>query len=277
MTDITQGITTAKLVDDLRAIGLERGDLVYVHSSMKRVGWIQEGIDGLLTAFLEVLGAEGTLAVPTHTYTGSKSERGYNPAITASKVGQFTECVLRDPRAYRSGHPTHSSAAIGAKAKELTENHNLHDPFAYDSPLHRAYRMGAKVLLIGVTHNSNTAIHLAEAMSGVGYTSIPLTEGDTAALIEDEHGAAVKVEQTEFPACSSNFKLMEALYRYHGIGGFGYIGNAFTHILDMKPMIDYTVGLINEKPDFLLCHWRECPVCSRRRAFIANRQGSAST
>jgi aminoglycoside 3-N-acetyltransferase len=67
------GITRKKLVEDLQGIGLQRGDLVYVHSSMKRVGWIQDGINGLTDAFLEVLGEEETLAVPTHFLTEQKS------------------------------------------------------------------------------------------------------------------------------------------------------------------------------------------------------------
>lgn len=47
-------------------------------------------------------------------------------------------------------------------ANEITSRHELTDPLGPTSPLGALYRLGAKVLLIGVDFNRCTALHLAE-------------------------------------------------------------------------------------------------------------------
>ena len=64
-------VTTADLVRDLRALGLRAGDVVLVHSAMSRIGYVDGGAPAVVQAFMDVLGPEGTLAVPTFPFRGS--------------------------------------------------------------------------------------------------------------------------------------------------------------------------------------------------------------
>lgn len=64
-------IRKSQLVRDLRALGLEPGQVVMLHASVKAVGWIVGGPDVVLDALLEVLGPSGTLMMMVGTEDGS--------------------------------------------------------------------------------------------------------------------------------------------------------------------------------------------------------------
>ena len=60
--------TTQQLKQDLAALGVCPGDAVLMHSSYKSLGGIEGGAAGFFAAFLELLGAQGTLALPALSY-----------------------------------------------------------------------------------------------------------------------------------------------------------------------------------------------------------------
>ena len=61
----TAPITTASLVGDLRALGVEPGMTLLVHASLSSLGWVCGGAVAVLLALEEVLGEKGTLVIPT--------------------------------------------------------------------------------------------------------------------------------------------------------------------------------------------------------------------
>jgi Aminoglycoside N3''-acetyltransferase len=257
------------LITDLKNIGVKKGDIIYVHSSMKSIGWIDDGIDTLTEAFLEVLGDEGTLAVPTHTL--AFIDRGvppFDPKETPPGLGAYPEAVWRHPLSKRSAHATHSSAAIGAKADFLTENHDPTNAMGYDSPLHRMVRSNGKILLIGVTHTSNTTVHLAESLSApyckLHYDS---SWGDTTHTKLPD-GTVKTYKQTEYPGCSSNFNQIEKHLIDADLIKFGKIGNADSRLIDAAGMVEIVCEMIKNQPDILLCDSPKCPCCPPRRKLI---------
>ena len=50
-----------------------------------------------------------------------------------------------------------------------TAPHPLWPAHGVNSPVGRAWKAGAQVLLLGVGHDANTTLHLAETLAGVGY------------------------------------------------------------------------------------------------------------
>ena len=100
-------------------------------------GWVEGGAEAVVDAFLDVLAAEGLLAVPTLTATFAAGcmypdlvVYAFDPKETPSRVGAITEALRRRPNAFRSAHPTHSLAAIGRRAKELVQGHAETPPSA---------------------------------------------------------------------------------------------------------------------------------------------------
>lgn len=175
-------VTVDSLVANLRQVGIESGDVVMVHTSMSAFGWVCGGPVAVIEALLEALGPSGTLAMPAHS-TGLTDPSGWEnppvppawwphiratmPAFDARRtptraMGAVAELFRTWPGVLRSDHPTSSMAAIGAHARAIVDRHPLEDPMGSDSPLGRVYDLGGKVLLLGVGHDKNTSLHLAE-------------------------------------------------------------------------------------------------------------------
>ena len=55
----------AGCVAQLRALGVERGGVLLVHTSFRAIGPLDGGPDGLIDALLEALGPDGTLVMPS--------------------------------------------------------------------------------------------------------------------------------------------------------------------------------------------------------------------
>jgi aminoglycoside 3-N-acetyltransferase len=175
-------ITRDDLCTDLRALGVAAGAALVVHASLRRIGWVVGGAESVIRALMDVLTAEGTLVMPT--FSGQLSDpaawrdpavpagwvetiRGhmppFDPARTPTRhMGAIPEAFRTWPEVYRSGHPAQSLTAWGRGAENLVSNHGLDWPLGPDSPLGRLRERSGQVLLIGVGHDRNSTLHLAE-------------------------------------------------------------------------------------------------------------------
>lgn len=52
----------------LREVGLEKGDAVMVHTSLKRMGYVCGGAQTVIEALMEVVGKDGTIMMPTQSW-----------------------------------------------------------------------------------------------------------------------------------------------------------------------------------------------------------------
>ncbi|MEV6837429.1 AAC(3) family N-acetyltransferase [Streptomyces sp. NPDC051133] len=175
-------VTRDGLCAQLRLLGVGTGETLLVHSSLSSLGWVNGGAVAVVQALLDALGPSGTLVVPTQTADQSDpavwgnppvpeewwdriraTMPAYDPLITPSLgVGVIPETVRTWPGALRSAHPQTSFAAVGARAREITEGHAPDCRLGEHSPLARLERRGARVLLLGAGYDSCTAFHLAE-------------------------------------------------------------------------------------------------------------------
>ncbi len=175
-------VTMDTLVADLRDLGLEAGDTVVVHSSLSALGWVAGGAATVVDALIDVVTDDGTLVMPTHSTQLSdpkswgnppvpeswyddvkEGSAAYRPAVTPTRgMGAIAECFRNYPGVRRSRHPCHSFAARGADAVTVTEGHAYDYPLGEESPLARVYDRDGLVLLLGVDHDTNTSLHLAE-------------------------------------------------------------------------------------------------------------------
>lgn len=87
----------------------------------------------------------------------------FDPATTPTgAIGVIPEQFRTWPKVLRSNHPTASFASRGPLAKRITAVQKLEDPLGEGSPLAALYDLRAWILLLGVGHDSNTILHLAE-------------------------------------------------------------------------------------------------------------------
>jgi len=152
-------ISRARLVRDLRALGLRPGMTVMVHSSLSRIGHVRGGGETVVNALLAVLGRRGTLVVPSFNHGLAWV---FNPLATRTTSGAIPDTLWRRPDAVRSNNATHAVAAVGPRAHEICDGDLETGPFSQDSPIGRIVHGGGFILALGVSHSSSTAYHVAE-------------------------------------------------------------------------------------------------------------------
>lgn len=177
--------TIQSLKDSFTALGVKKGDILIVHSSLTQLGWTVGGPVSVIDALMSIIKKEGTLVMPTFSSGNTDPKewqyptvpkewfptiRDQMPAFHIDKtptrgMGVIAETFRKYPGVVRSNHPVSSFSAWGKYAKYITQNHRLEYDLGEGSPLARIYELDGKVLLLGVDHSSNTSIHLAEYRS----------------------------------------------------------------------------------------------------------------
>lgn len=90
-----KSITKEDIKKGLRALGLKRGDIVGVHSSLRSFGYVEGGADAVIDALLEVVGKEGTIAMPTHSSNLEKIE--LSPEEKTAGISWLYKILPYDP------------------------------------------------------------------------------------------------------------------------------------------------------------------------------------
>ncbi len=154
--------TPTDLKNALLQLGVAPGDVVMVHSAFDRFLGFQGGPVDVIRALQEVVGAAGTLMMPTIPYRSTAVEYALGDPVfdvrqTVSRMGLITEVFRRSPRVVRSIHPTHSVAAWGGKADAMIADHERSDtPCGRLTPYGRLWEYDGKILLAGVPANTMT-------------------------------------------------------------------------------------------------------------------------
>lgn len=251
------------LTDDLRALGLERGQRVVVHSSLRAVGPVEGGPDAVADALVDVLGPGGLLVAPTFTYDTVR----FDPLSTPGRTGALGESLRRREGAIRSLHPSHSLVAVGRGASALCAAHEERPATDVDTPLDRLAGSGGHVLLLGVGHISNTTMHVGEFHANVPYLEIPFSdEWPRAHEIIIEGAPPLRVEYDRFPGCSRTFGIVERGLREREAIRDGRVGSAQCQFVKGTAVIDATLDLLQRDANALLCTEGTCYRCTRARA-----------
>jgi len=148
------------------ALHLETGDVVFVHSSVDRIG-LQFPFFGILSLLREVVGESGTILFPTYPRLAAHetllSGDVFDVRTSPSFTGILTEFARRQSGAVRSLNPTKSVVALGPRAAELTRSHH-ESAYPYDpsSPYYRIMGARSRVVGLGVSTNSLSFVHCVE-------------------------------------------------------------------------------------------------------------------
>ena len=210
-----------ELTQQLLALGVRPGSVLLVHCSFSRVKPVEGGPAGLIEALRAALGPTGTLVMPSMT---DEDDQPFDPVRTAcSGMGVVANTFWQMPGVLRSDNP-HAFAAAGPQAASITAPHPLDVPHGLDSPVGRVYELDGQVLLLGVGHDANTTIHLAEYLAGVRYRR-------KKHLTLNQDGKRVRFDYAEIDHCCQNFQRVDAWLEAKGLQKKGTIGNAEARLM----------------------------------------------
>ncbi|MCQ2403677.1 MAG: AAC(3) family N-acetyltransferase [Lentisphaeria bacterium] len=236
-----------ELEKSLQNLGIKKGGVVLLHSSVVALGPVEGGPEGIIQAFLNVLGPKGTLVVPVF-----------------GKLGILTELVRNWKGAVVSDAPVGTLAAVGAKAKSLLADHlKAATAHGEGSPYDRIAKAGGQICLLGVDMDRNTMLHSVEAWLDLPY----LRTVETTSL--DAKGKSVTRKWPCYPGPHRDFIGLDSLLRLEGISAVARIGNAQVRLIDAQAMMDTLLEVGQDDPAFALCINPACADCVSQRAAIA--------
>ena len=161
-------LTHAQLSEALKAVTVQPGDGLLIHSALQLLGRPEAGLQMVLETLLEAVGSEGTIAVPTFPFTFNRGI-DYDPATTPSKgMGALSEFVRQQPDALRTPHPMQSLAVLGKHAADLARRDTL-SAFDDGSAFDCMVQLGFKLLLLGADIQSASIVHYSEQRAEVPY------------------------------------------------------------------------------------------------------------
>lgn len=253
-------VTHSRLVKDLSALGVARGQLVMLHASVKSIGWVVGGPDVVLSALFEVLGPEGTLMMVVgwedSTYEmdewPAEKRQAYHdecPAFDPSRsracrnMSILTEYLRTWPGARRSGHPDCSYAAVGPLADWIVRDHPLQYGHGVGSPLAKLCEAGGSVLLLGSPLVHVTLLHYAECLADVPGKRVVRYR---APVLRD--GRRVWVELEEYDTCNGivgssdqYFPAIMEAYLTVGHGRSGLVGHGRSYLFHAPHLTRFAV------------------------------------
>jgi aminoglycoside N3'-acetyltransferase len=207
-------VTTSQLIRQFDLLGVEAGGVLLVHAAFSQIAPVEGGPRGLIEALLATLGERGTLVMP------SMADDDDTPfdrrSMPCRAVGVLADSFWRMHGVLRSDSP-HAFAAIGPQAARITLPHPVDVPHGLDSPPGRVHELDGQVLLLGVGHDCDTTIHVAEDIAGVRYR-----QPKHATVTED--GRPKRYEYGETDHCCENFRLLDSWLEADGRQRRGCVG-----------------------------------------------------
>jgi len=244
-------LSLENLIQEFKALGLETGDTVLVHSSYKSLGGVEGGPQTVIDALLEVLGDDGTLVMPTFNFDFCKGEP-WDVRTTPSQMGAITNMVREHPDAKRVFHPIYSFATLGKHAAYLTEE-RYKSSYEKKSVFGKLRELGGKMMIIGLSYtNSMTFFHHVEELEGIDYRYMKAFTG----MVTDETGRTYEDTFTMLvrdieKGIITEVDPMGALMESAGIVSIRKIGEATVKLMLADDVYTFTAREMQRDPGLL--------------------------
>jgi len=244
---------------DMRKIGVKNGMTLIVHSSMSSMGWICGGAVSFILALEDILGESGTLVMTANSGDLSDPSQWVNPPVPKEwwntikenmppfdpdftptlRIGQIPEVFRKQRGVLRSLHPQVSFCAWGRYARYITSNHSLEYAHGEKSPLAKIYELDGHVLLIGVKHENNTSLHLAEIRA-----DYPGKEKEIQGMPYMHNGKRIWKEVRDIRSVTDDFNDLGGAFLKgkKDVIRTGNIGQADSQFFRQRDLVDFAIG-----------------------------------
>jgi aminoglycoside N3'-acetyltransferase len=254
-----------KLKTDLENIGIKKNDTLLVRADLGAIGKIEtKKREDYIKFLLDVVGENGTIVGLSFTsgFFVKKNKNIIFDGANKSYTGAFANTMLKNPKAIRSTHPTNSYVAIGKNANYILKNHD-ETSGAYE-PIRKIVELNGKMILIGCVESSPgfTTTHLAEVDLGLHKRIIfPTLNG---AYYKSDYEVKL-FKRKDLGGCSSTFYKFYGYYVKNELLQQGYVGNAYSVMIDAKKAFDLDIEILQNNPKITICENSSCGLCRARR------------
>ena len=267
--------TKSSIIQELRELGLENGDVVFVAADLMRVGYFNKTQDQTLRdwveIFDEVLGREGTIVVPTYSPSVlrfiQKSDFVFTPA-SESTSGSLARAYLHHApdvegfKQARGKHPTNSCVSRGAKADIIAASDAPQLP-KYQ-PYAKVVEMGGKNLMLGIVDERNSPFTYHHVQENMGHTRKHPLSGLFKTRYLDDDGKEKTFVLREMGGCTGG---VHKAWGYHLAANavkFARVGRSTSALLDAKKSTEILTRVITQNPHLMRCDNPACVSCYGR-------------
>lgn len=156
-------LSKATLGGQLEALGIGQCGLLMLHASLRKIGPVEGGAEGLLDVLMECLGPGGTLIMPMGADDSGPIDCQTTPAD--KELGALVEVFRQRPGTMVNDHAAARFGAAGPRAREILEPIPLHHYYGPGSPLARFVEAGGWVLRLCADIDTVTVTHHAEYLA----------------------------------------------------------------------------------------------------------------
>ncbi len=254
--------TKQDLIRQIREMGIQTSDTVLIHTSLRAIGKVENGADGVIDAFLECL-TDGLFLVPTHTWaTVNQLPHVYDVRREIPCIGTLPKVAAFRSDGIRSLHPTHSMWGCGKFAAAFLQGEELlQTPADPKGAWGRLAEVNAKILLIGVGLDKNTFIHSVEEMANI--PDRLMSEPFEITVIDQTGKVQKHPYHRHFCSrsrdVSQQYINFEKALLYHDAMTFGTLGNAQVRIVDARKCRDVLLDIFSRTDRDLCIEKMEIP------------------
>ena len=250
-------VTKEDIFRFLERCGIRHDDVVTIHCSLRAIGPIENGADGLIDAFCQWL-SDGLFIVPTHTWRSvGPAQPFYDVKATQPGIGVLAKVAAFRPDGKRSLHPTHSVAVFGKRAAEYIKGEELSDsPAPATGCVSRLYEENGKILLVGVGQERNSYLHAVDMRLNIPNR---LQEKTYTITIRDEDGCLHQsppfhnlYTEGVSTCCSDYYPNYQEALDYFGAVTYTTLGNARVSCCEARKITEI-IRMLWEKTDYDLC------------------------
>ncbi|HYP13966.1 MAG TPA: aminoglycoside 3-N-acetyltransferase [Bryobacteraceae bacterium] len=161
--------TRSSIVADLKRIGVQAGNVLMVHASLRAMGPVTGGANVVVQSLLDAIGPSGTLIAYVDFEPFYEDHDEVEVPIFDKRIahaardhGILHETIRNWPGALRSDHPDAGVVAIGPLAEWIVADHPFQYGYGEGSPLEKVLEAGGRILMLGAPLDTITLLHYAE-------------------------------------------------------------------------------------------------------------------
>ena len=228
------------IIAQIRDLGLERGDTVFVSSDLLRVGYFNKNQETTLCDWVEIfedlLGDEGTIVVPTYSPTFLRYFQKYDFVFTPdsdSVSGGLARAYIRHAQgAVRGRHPTNSCTSRGRHAELIAAADG--PEFPKYSPYGKVVELGGKNLMLGTVDERNCPFTYHHVQENLGQTRGHPFSGLLETTYMDDSGNRKKYVMRELGGCTAGVHKSWGYHLAANAVRFGRVGRSLSALVDAR-------------------------------------------